>query len=78
MWACTVNVSTSKKEIIMVLQTFENVFNDPEKMVYYNKSPILLAVFTAMYEYKKAGHNFSDLPWFSLSKIKQKRLEKAT
>jgi hypothetical protein len=52
----------------MVLQVFENILNDPAKMDYYNKSPILLAVFTAMYKYKKAGRNFSDLPWFSLSK----------
>ncbi|MDR2801217.1 MAG: hypothetical protein LBB52_08165 [Desulfovibrio sp.] len=61
----------------MVIEAFEKILNDPGKMAYYNKLPALKAVFLAMYKYKKAGNNFSDLPWFSLSKIKRKHMKKA-
>jgi hypothetical protein len=53
---------------MMILQAFENILGDPDKMSYYKQSPLLLPVFTALYKYKKAAYNFSDLPWFSQSK----------
>jgi hypothetical protein len=62
-------VARAFSEIVMVVQVFENILKNPEKMAYYNQHPILEAAFMAMYEYKKSGHKFSDLPWFSLSKL---------
>jgi hypothetical protein len=61
----------------MVVQTFEKILNNPVKMAYYKKSSILEATFMAMYAYKKAGHNFDALPWFSLSKTERKAAKQA-
>ena len=52
------------------INVFETIINNPEKISYYKKDPILEATFMALYNYKKNGNNFSDLPWFKLSKLK--------
>ena len=49
----------------MVVEAFERILNDPEKMAYYNQDPILKATFMACYEYVKAGYKFADLGWFT-------------
>ena len=53
-----------------MINVFETIINDPEKMAVYKKSPVEEAVFMALYGYVKEGHSFSDLPWFSLSNKK--------
>lgn len=60
----------------MSMQAFENILHDPSKMAYYEQNPILKATFMALYAFKKAGHNFSELGWFSTKADKEVELKK--
>lgn len=48
----------------MILEAFERILNNPEKMAYYNQDPILKATFMACYHYLKEGYTFDQLGWF--------------
>ena len=49
----------------MLTAAFEAIMNDDLKMQAFTSNPIRHATFLALYDYVKAGHKLTDLPWFS-------------
>ena len=60
----------------MSLQVFESILHDSAKMAYYEQNPFLKATFMALYTFKKAGHNFCELGWFTKKADKEIPLKK--
>ncbi|MCL2880149.1 MAG: hypothetical protein FWF29_07890 [Treponema sp.] len=49
----------------MLLAVFEAIMNDSAAMQAFTSDPIRHAAFLAFYDYVKAGHKLTDLPWLS-------------
>ena len=49
----------------MLVAAFEAIMRDDAKMQAFTRDPIRHATFLALYDYVKAGHKLTDLPWFS-------------
>lgn len=60
----------------MVLEAFERILNNPEKMAFYNQDPILKATFMACYEYLKEGYTFDQLGWFHTPRVRLEAVKK--
>jgi hypothetical protein len=64
-----------------MVNLFESILRDEERMLCFEQDPIRYAIFMAVYDYVKVGNKLSEIPWFSSVNFgkgrSERRLDKA-